>query len=49
MFLATFETLAKQEIQPNVCDLPGQMGGFRGQKSKEIVYIQYIIQVQTTS
>ena len=35
MFLASFETLAKQEIHQVVCDLPDQMGGFRGQRSKE--------------
>ena len=35
MFLATFETLAEQEIQQVVCDLPDQMGGFGGQTSKE--------------
>ena len=43
MFHATFETLAKQEIQQVVCDLPDQMGGFGGQRSKETVCIQYII------
>ena len=35
MFLPTFETLAKQEIQQVVCDLPDQMGGFGGQRSKK--------------
>ena len=43
MFLTTFETLAKQEIQQIVCDLPDQMGGFGGQRSKKTVCIQYII------
>ena len=42
-FLATFETLAKQEIQQVGCDLPNQMGGFGGQRSKETVWFQYII------
>ena len=42
-FLTTFETLAKQEIQQIVCDLPDQMGGFGGQRSKKTVCIQYII------
>ena len=37
------ETLAKQEIQQVVCDLPEQMGGFGGQRSKKTVCIQYII------
>ena len=46
MFLATLETLAKQEIQLVVCDLPDQMGGFGEQKNKETVCIQYVIQVQ---
>ena len=32
MFLTTFETLVKQEIQQIVCDLMDQMGGLRGQK-----------------
>ena len=41
--ITTFETLAKQEIQPVVCDLPDQMGGFGGQRSKKTVCIQYII------
>ena len=36
----TFETLA---IQLVVCDLPVQMGGFGGQRSKKTVCIQYII------
>ena len=49
MFLATFETLAKQEIQQIVCDLPDQMGDFGGQRNTETVCIQYIIQVQVTS
>ena len=31
-FLTTFETLAKQEIEQVVCDLPDQMGGFGGQR-----------------
>ena len=35
MFLTTFETLAKQEIQQVVCDLPDQMGGFGGQKVRK--------------
>ena len=35
MFLTTFETLAKQEIQQVVCDLPDQMGGFEGQRRKQ--------------
>ena len=39
----TFETLAKQATQQVVCDLPDQMGGFGGQRSKETVCIQYII------
>ena len=43
MFLAIFETLAKQKIQQVVCDLPDQMGGFGWQRSKETVFIQYII------
>ena len=43
MFLMTFETLAKQEIQQVVCDLPDQIGGFGGQISKKAVCIQYII------
>ena len=43
MFHTTFETLAKQEIQQVVCDLPDQMGGFGGQRSKKTVCIQYII------
>ena len=38
----TFETLAKQEIQHVICDLPDQIGGFERQKSKVIVCIQYI-------
>ena len=42
MFLATFETLAKQEIQLVVCDLPDEMGGFGGQRSKETVCVQYV-------
>ena len=37
MFLATFETLAKQKIQQVVSDLPGQMEVFGGQNSKETV------------
>ena len=49
MFLATFETLAKQQIQQVVCDLPDQMGGLGGKRSKETVCIQYVIfEVQTT-
>ena len=35
MFPTTFETLAKQEIQQVVCDLPDQMGGFGGQRRKQ--------------
>ena len=49
MFLTTFETLAEQEIQQVVCNLPDQMGGFGEQRSKKTVCIQYIISVQTTS
>ena len=41
MFLATFEYLAKQEIEEVFCDLPDQMGGIGGQTSKETVWIQY--------
>ena len=49
MFLATFETLAKQQIQQVVCDLPDQMGGLGGQRNKETVCIQYVVfEVQTT-
>ena len=33
MVLATFETLAKQEIQLVVCNALDQMGGFGGQRS----------------
>ena len=43
MFLVTFKTLAKQEIQQIVCALKGQMGGFGGQQSKERVCIHSII------
>ena len=39
MFLATFETLTKQEIQQVVCDQPDQIGSFGGQRSKETVSI----------
>ena len=42
MTLTTFETLAKQEIQQIVCELPDQMEGFGGQRSKKAVCIQYI-------
>ena len=35
MFLTTFETLAKQEIQLVVYDLPDQMEGFGGQRRKQ--------------
>ena len=35
MFLTTLETLAKQEIQQVVCDLPDQMGGSGGQRRKQ--------------
>ena len=37
------ETLAKQEMQQVVCDLPDQMGGFGEQRSKDTVCIQNII------
>ena len=43
MFLATFETLAKQEIQQVVCDLPAEVESFGGQRSKKIFCIPYII------
>ena len=43
MFLTTFETSAKEEIQQIVCDQPDQMGGFGGQRSKKTVCIQYIV------
>ena len=43
MFLTTFETLAKQEIQQVVCALPDQTGSFGEQRSKKTVCIQYII------
>ena len=42
MFLTTFETLAKQEIQQIVCDLPDQTGGFGGQRSKKTVFASSI-------
>ena len=35
MFHATFETLAIQEIQQVVCDLPDQMGGFEGKEVRK--------------
>ena len=35
MFLAIFKTLAKQEIQQFVRDLPDQTGGFGGQKVRK--------------
>ena len=35
MFLATFETLSKQEIQHVICDLPHQMEGFGGQRIRK--------------
>ena len=43
MFLTTFETLAKQEIQQIVYDLPDQMEGFGGQRNKKPVCIHNII------
>ena len=43
MVLATFKALDKQEIQQIVCDLPDQMGGSEGQRSKETVCIQHIL------
>ena len=36
MFLVTFKTLAKQEIQQVICDLPHQMGGFEGQRRNSL-------------